>query len=150
MKTALIWMRAFFLLVVWVTFGCSSSDSGSSATGGAGGSHAGSSNGGSSNGGSSNGGSAGSVVAGSAGTGTGGTAGSGTAGSAGMGGASGGSAGAAGAGGGAPFVYFVKQANGTTTATLAGGTISVSSSFGTSGNAFKYVMPNYYGTTSNG
>jgi len=153
MKTALIWMRAFFLLVVWLTFGCSSSDSGSSATGGAAGSHAGSSNGGNSNGGnsnggSSNGGSAGIGTGGSAGTGTGGTAGSATAGNAGVGGASSGSAGAAGAG--APFVYFVKQANGTTTATLAGGTISVSSSFGTSGNAFKYVMPNYYGTTSNG
>ena len=48
------------------------------------------------------------------------------------------------------FVYFVKQANGTTTATLAGGTFSVNSSYGTSGNGFKYVAPNYYGTVSNG
>jgi pectin methylesterase-like acyl-CoA thioesterase len=49
-----------------------------------------------------------------------------------------------------PFVYFIKQANGTTTASLAGGTISVQSTYGTSGNAFKYVAPNYYGTVSNG
>ena len=48
------------------------------------------------------------------------------------------------------FVYFVKQANGTTTATLAGGALSVNSSYGTSGNGFKYVAPNYYGTVSNG
>src|SRR3954469_16605776 len=34
------------------------------------------------------------------------------------------------------FVYFVKQANGTTTATLSGGTFSVNSSYGTSGNGF--------------
>jgi hypothetical protein len=51
---------------------------------------------------------------------------------------------------GKAFVYFVKQANGTTTATLAGGTFSVNSSYGTSGNGFKYVAPNYYGTVSNG
>jgi Pectinesterase len=51
---------------------------------------------------------------------------------------------------GSPFVYFVKQANGTTTATLAGGTFTVNSTYATSGNAFKYVAPNYYGTTSNG
>ena len=51
---------------------------------------------------------------------------------------------------GSAFVYFVKQANGTTTATLAGGTLSVNSSYGTSGNGFKYVAPNYYGTVSNG
>jgi len=51
---------------------------------------------------------------------------------------------------GAPFVYFVKQANGTNTATLASGTFSVNSVYGPSGNAFKYVAPNYYGTVSNG
>jgi hypothetical protein len=51
---------------------------------------------------------------------------------------------------GSPYVYFIKQANGTSTATLAGGTISVNNTYGTSGNAFKYVAPNYYGTTSNG
>ena len=51
---------------------------------------------------------------------------------------------------GSAFVYFVKQANGTTTATLAGGTFSVNSSYGASGNGFKYVAPNYYGTVSNG
>ena len=42
------------------------------------------------------------------------------------------------------------QANGTTTATLAGGTFSVNSSYSASGNGFKYVAPNYYGTVSNG
>jgi pectinesterase len=73
----------------------------------------------------------------------------------------GGSAGSGGAGGmtadagvdaavGNPFVYFVKQTNGTTTATLANRTFSVNSSYGTSGNGFKYVAPNYYGTVSNG
>jgi hypothetical protein len=50
----------------------------------------------------------------------------------------------------APFVYFVKQANGTTTATLADGAFSVNSTYATSGNGFKYVAPNYYGTVSNG
>ena len=50
-----------------------------------------------------------------------------------------------------PFVYFIKQANGTTAASLGAGTISVSSTFGNSGNAFKFVTPNnYYGTVSNG
>jgi hypothetical protein len=84
----------------------------------------------------------------------------GTPGAAGSGGSLG-SGGAGGAGGtpadggtdtaaGSAFVYFVKQANGTTTATLAGGAISVNSSYGTSGNGFKYVAPNYYGTVSNG
>jgi hypothetical protein len=52
---------------------------------------------------------------------------------------------------GGPFVYFVQQANGTAaTATLANGTLQVSSTYGASGNAFKYVAPNYYGTSSNG
>ncbi len=50
----------------------------------------------------------------------------------------------------APSVSFVKQANGTTTASMTGGTISVSSAYSASGNAFKYVAPNYYGTSSNG
>jgi uncharacterized protein YjdB len=49
-----------------------------------------------------------------------------------------------------PVVYFVAQANGTTTATLAGGTFSVDGTYAVSGNAFKYVAPNYYGTVSNG
>ncbi len=52
--------------------------------------------------------------------------------------------------GGSSFVYFVKQANGTTTATLASGAFTVNSTYGASGNAFKYVAPNYYGTVSNG
>ena len=52
--------------------------------------------------------------------------------------------------GNVPFVYFVKQANGTTTASLAGGVFSVNSTYSASGNAFKYVPPNYYGTLSNG
>lgn len=49
-----------------------------------------------------------------------------------------------------PFVYFVQQANGETTATMANGAITVHSKYGTSGNAFKFVAPNYYGTSSNG
>jgi hypothetical protein len=47
------------------------------------------------------------------------------------------------------FVYFIKQANGTTTASMASGTITVSATHPL-GNAFKYVAPNYYGTNSNG
>jgi len=53
-----------------------------------------------------------------------------------------------------PFVYFVTQTpttgTATTTATLASGAFSVSSTYGTSGNAFKFVSPNFYGTSSNG
>ncbi|MGC4065156.1 MAG: pectinesterase family protein [Polyangiaceae bacterium] len=49
-----------------------------------------------------------------------------------------------------PFVYFVKQAVGTTTASMTDGAIAVSATWGSSGNAFKYVAPNYYGTNSNG
>jgi hypothetical protein len=48
------------------------------------------------------------------------------------------------------FVYFVKQANGITSATSANGSITVNSAYSSSGNAFKYVSPNYYGTSSNG
>ncbi|HWA75747.1 MAG TPA: pectinesterase family protein [Polyangiaceae bacterium] len=47
-------------------------------------------------------------------------------------------------------VYFVTQANGTNTAALANGIITVNSAYSSSGNAFKYVAPNYYGTNSNG
>ena len=47
------------------------------------------------------------------------------------------------------FVYFIKQANGTTSASMASGTITVSATHPL-GNAFKYVAPNYYGTNSNG
>jgi pectin methylesterase-like acyl-CoA thioesterase len=69
----------------------------------------------------------------------------------GMGGSTGvGNAAGNGAGGTGPYAYFVKQTNGTTTASLAGGVISVSSAYSSSGNAFKYVAPNYYGTVSNG
>ncbi len=112
--------------------------------------------------GSETGGGAGTAGSGTAGTesggsaGTGGSGGSGgstvgTAGTGGSGGgAAGGGAGGAGGGGNAPYVYFVKQANGTTTADLTSGTFTVSSTYGTSGNAFKYVAPNYYGTTANG
>ncbi len=96
-----------------------------------------------------------------AGTGTGGSSTGGVGGTQGAAG-SGGTGGSGGGGGGMPvdggadaatessFVYFVKQANGTTTATLAGGAFSANSSYGTSGNGFKYVAPNYYGTVSNG
>jgi len=92
-----------------------------------------------------------------AGTGTGGASTGGVGGSPGNAG-SGGSTGSGGVPGdagvdsaaGNAFVYFVKQANGTTTATLAGGAFSVNSTFGASGNGFKYVAPNYYGTVSNG
>jgi Pectinesterase len=89
-----------------------------------------------------------------------GSGGNGTAGTQGGGGGVGGASdagvdahGAGGAGadaGSAPFVYFVQQANGTTSASLSAGTFTVSSTYGTSGNGFKYVQPNYYGTVSNG
>jgi pectin methylesterase-like acyl-CoA thioesterase len=141
MKTTLNRLRALFLLVVavFVATGCSSSDSGPSNTGGSGagnpaGGMAGTASGTAGSAGNTAGGSAGNAAGGSAGT----VAGAGT----------GGAAGGAGAGG--AFVYFVKQTNGTTTATLAGGTLSLNSTFGSSGNAFKYVAPNYYGTVSNG
>jgi hypothetical protein len=134
MITAQIWSRTsalFAAVAVMVSIGSGCSSSGSSK--GAGG---------------SGGGAAGQAAAGNSGSGGGSAAGSsgsgGAAGAAGMGG--GGSGGAA----GGAFVYFVKQSNGTTTASLAGGAISVSSSYGSSGNAFKYVAPNYYGTVSNG
>jgi hypothetical protein len=112
-----------------------SSTGGSSATGGA-----------STSGGA--GASGGATSSGGAST-TGGASTAGGAGGAGVGGATG----TGGSGGGvpnSPFVYFVKQTNGTTTATLAGGVITVSSKYSSSGNAFKYVAPNYYGTDSNG
>jgi hypothetical protein len=50
------------------------------------------------------------------------------------------------------FVNFVKQANGTTTASMSGGTITVSATNTASGNAFSYNAQNYYyyGTNSNG
>jgi len=53
------------------------------------------------------------------------------------------------------YVYFVKQANGTTTATPVdaafNNSVAVSATYGTSGNAFKYVSGvGYYGTNSNG
>ena len=54
------------------------------------------------------------------------------------------------AGSSGAFVYFIKQANGTTSAAMADGSITVNSAYSTSGNAFKYVAPNYYGTSSNG
>ena len=160
MKTKLFWLKALFFLVVLLALGCSSSGSGPSNTGGTAGSAAGGSAGTVSGGGSGNamGGSAtgGSATGGSA-TGGSATGGSATGGSATGGSEAGGSAGteaggSAGASGGAggQFVYFVEQANGTTTASLASGTISVASTFGASGNAFKYVAPNYYGTVSNG
>ena len=135
MSTAQAWLRTSCLLVV-ATFigGCSSSGS-SKGSGGSGGGAAGQAAAG--NSGSGGGSAAGSSGAGGAG----GAAGNGAAG-AGVGGTGGTASGA--------FVYFVKQANGTTTASLAGGAISVSSTFGSSGNAFKYVSPNYYGTVSNG
>jgi len=48
------------------------------------------------------------------------------------------------------YAYFIKQANGTTSATPDKGTVAVSSTYSSSGNAFKFVSPNYYGTASNG
>ncbi len=154
MKSTLNWLRLSFLILAFgsLVLGCSSSDSGPTDNG------AGAS--GASNGGASGNGAAGrSGSAGTAGTAAGsagaaGVAGTGTAGAGGAAGAAGagGAAGTAGMGGAptGPFVYFVKQANGTNTAALASGTISVSNTFGASGNAFKYVAPNYYGTVSNG
>lgn len=69
---------------------------------------------------------------------------------AGQDGGQGGAGSGADGGGSGAFVYFVKQANGASTATLAGGTFNVTSVYSPSGNAFKYVAPNYYGTVSNG
>ena len=131
MRTTLIATRALLLLTVATSIaaGCSSSGpartdggtgTGGTSTGGAGGTHG-------------NAGSGGSVGPGGSG-GTGGMP---------------ADAGADAAPGNA-FVYFVKQANGTTTATLASGAFSVNSTYGASGNGFKYVAPNYYGTVSNG
>ncbi len=131
MRTTLISTRGLFFLAVAASIGAGCSSSGPShpdASGGASGGNGGSSagNGGSSagNGGSSagNGGSGGAHADGGVDSGA----------------------------GNAPFVYFVKQTNGTTTAALAGGTFSVSSAYSTSGNGFKYVAPNNYGTVSNG
>jgi uncharacterized protein YjdB len=49
------------------------------------------------------------------------------------------------------MVYFIKQANGTNTATMSGGVITVSNVYGASGNAFKYAAGvGYYGTNSLG
>ena len=62
----------------------------------------------------------------------------------------GGGGAAGGTGPDSALAYFVKQANGTTTAALAAGVITVNSAYSASGNAFKYVAPNYYGTNSNG
>jgi hypothetical protein len=123
--------RALFLLTAatFITVGCSSSGPARTDAG-------------TGTGGSSTGGAGGTL----GGAGSGGTVGpGGSAGTAGMP-----ADGGADAATGSSFVYFVKQANGTTTATLAGGAFSVNSSYGTSGNGFKYVAPNYYGTVSNG
>ena len=170
MNTAQTCLRTFCFLVAvaFVGNGCSSggspsgtggSSGGSTGTGGAAGKSGtgGSTGTGGAAGKSGTGGAAGSIgTGGAAGASATGGAG-GAAGAPGTGGAAGasatggaGGAGNGGAGGATPFVYFVKQANGTTTASLASGTISVSSTFGSSGNAFKYVAPNYYGTVSNG
>jgi Pectinesterase len=147
MKTTLISLRVlFFALVVGLLGqGCSSSDPGPTPINIAGAGAVSGSAGNSSAG-----------RAGAAGTGTGG-ANAGTGGSANAGsGGTGGAAGSAGSGGSAgtpsgPFVYFIKQAaSATNTAALANGTISVANMFGASGNGFKYVAPNYYGTVSNG
>ena len=54
------------------------------------------------------------------------------------------------AGSSSAYAYFIKQANGKTNATLDNGTINADSAYSSSGNAFKYVAPNYYGTSSNG
>jgi hypothetical protein len=48
-----------------------------------------------------------------------------------------------------PFVWLVKQTNGTSSASLTAGAFTVSNAYSTSGNAFKYVAPNYYGTNAN-
>ncbi len=152
MKTKLIWLKPLFFLVAFVALGCSSSSDTGGTAGSAAGGSAGNATGGSGNtlGGSSGNATGGNATGGSA------TGGSATGGNATGGNATGGSAGtatggAAGSGGaGSQFVYFVAQASGAPTATLASGTISVTSTFGASGNAFKYVAPNYYGTVSNG
>jgi hypothetical protein len=50
------------------------------------------------------------------------------------------------------YVYFIKQTNGTASAGFSSsspGTINVIETYAASGNAFKFVTPNYYGTNSN-
>jgi uncharacterized protein YjdB len=53
-----------------------------------------------------------------------------------------------------PMAYFIKQANAdvtnATTAVKTGSSIAIHNTYSSSGNAFKYVAPNYYGTQSNG
>lgn len=154
MNTPKTCLRTFCLLLAaaFVGNGCSSGGS-PSGTGGSSGGNVGT---GGAAGKTGTGGNVG--TGGAAGkSGTGGAAGApATGGAGGAAGASatGGAGGVGGSGNGGsgatPFVYFVKQANGTTTASLTSGTISVSSTFGSSGNGFKYVAPNYYGTVSNG
>ena len=162
MNTPQAWLKTlcFSLVVACIGDGCSSSHSSSPGTGGSGGgagtSAAGTTGTSGTTGGAGQAGTGG--AAGAAGTtgaaGAGGTTGvAGTTGGGGAGGAGGlaGNGGLAGMGGvSGPYAYFVKQMNGTTTASLVAGTISVSSAYGSSGNAFKYVAPNYYGTVSNG
>ena len=115
MSTAQTWLRmfGFFAVVAFIGNGCSSNSSKPST--GSGGSAAGQ---------SGTGGGAG--AAGS--TGTGGAA--GAAGAAATGGAAGMGVGGSGGAASGAFAYFVKQANGTTTASLASGTISVSNTIG--------------------
>jgi len=139
MRTTLISTRTLFLLAVAgsVATGCSSSSSGPPRTDAGSDAHAG-----------TGGGSAG-TGGGAAGTGGSAAGNGGASGNGGSGGARG-DAGVDSGTGNVPFVYFVKQANGTTTAALANGTFSVNSTYSTSGNGFKYVAPNYYGTVSNG
>ncbi|HVV49939.1 MAG TPA: pectinesterase family protein [Polyangia bacterium] len=144
MNTAQAWSRTFCFLVAAAFIGAGCSSSGGSPTG------TGGSTGGSGPGAAGKSGTGGVGAAGSSGTGgsAGATGTGGAAGAPGTGGATG--TGGTGGAGATPFVYFVKQASGTTTASLASGAFTVASTFGSSGNAFKYVAPNYYGTVSNG
>ncbi len=168
MNCSAILRRGFLVAFLAIAGGCSgdkpapavTSTGGSNSTGGSGPSTGGASSAGSpstSGGATATGGASAAAgasttsVAGA--TGAGGTSATGGTNSAGAGGTT--VAGTTGGGtssgaGNAPFVYFVKQTNGTTTASIASGTITVSSAYSASGNAFKYVAPNYYGTNSNG
>jgi len=46
------------------------------------------------------------------------------------------------------YLAFVKQVNGTANAISSNGVITVTSTYGTSGNVFTYTAPNYYGTSA--
>ncbi len=143
-------LRASVVLAVLTFAGCSSGkDAGSSGSSGSPG--GGATSGAHSEGGSTatNGGNSGATSGGTGGAALGGSGSGGAAGAA-SGGTSGTATGGSGGTASGQLVYSISQMNGKTTASLANGVITVNNAYSTSGNAFKYVAPNYYGTNSNG